>query len=173
MQTEAVQWSYQDLDLLLGQEEWQAADQVTLALMLAATHREAEGWLDEGAIARIPCEVLNQLDQHWMRYSNGRFGFTAQQQIYRQRCGKEAFAFSREVEWTVARFRLFGFFKFYNFLNFSLDAPQGHLPALWFWHLPWYRSWRMGGIGTGRGAAFGDAHLFDALMLRLERCQSL
>ncbi|NJN22250.1 MAG: hypothetical protein HC812_15055 [Leptolyngbya sp. RL_3_1] len=58
MQTEAVQWRYQDLDNLLAQGEWQAADQVTLALMLAATDRT--GWLDEGAIARLPCETLNQ-----------------------------------------------------------------------------------------------------------------
>jgi hypothetical protein len=171
MQTEAVQWRYQDLDNLLGQEEWQAADQVTLALMLAATDRT--DWLDEGAIARLPCETLNQIDQRWMRYSHGQFGFTAQQQVYRQSCGKEAFAFSRQVEWTVGQLRPFGFFKFYDFLNFSLDAPQGHLPALWFWELPWHQSWRMGGIGTGRGAAFGDAHMFDALMLRLERCQVL
>ncbi|NJN22375.1 MAG: hypothetical protein HC812_15815, partial [Leptolyngbya sp. RL_3_1] len=150
--------------------EWQAADQVTLALMLAAirSHRLARMRGDR----RLPCETLNQIDQRWLRHSQDQFGFTAQQRVY-QSCGKEAFALSRQVGWTVGQLRPFGFFKFYDFLNFSLDAPQGHLPALWFWQLPWHQSWRLGGIGTGRGAAFGDAHMFDALMLRLERCQAL
>ncbi|MGF1461485.1 MAG: hypothetical protein ACFBSG_20965 [Leptolyngbyaceae cyanobacterium] len=68
---------------------------------------------------------------------------------------------------------LASFFNFYGWLTFSLEAPPGHLPALWFWEMPWYRSWLVGGFGTGRGAGFGDPGMFDAMLLRLERCQQI
>jgi hypothetical protein len=164
---------FQELDSLLQAEEWEAADEITLMIMLVASGQQ-QRWLDRGAIAYFPCPVLHQLDQRWVRYSMGHFGFTPQWELYNSReIGRSALAFSQAVEWTNTRLRPLAFFKFYDFLNFSLDAPRGHLPALWFWRLPWWLSWRMGGFGTGRGAAFGDASLFDALMLRLERCQAL
>lgn len=173
MPSTANQWSLQDLDSLLGQGEWQAADQVTFALMLAAADRVAEGWLNRAAIAQFPCQMLHQLDQHWLRYSGGHFGFSVQRQIYVEGAERTALTFSQQVGWTALNFRPLAFFKFYDFLNFSLEAPKGHLPALWFWRLPWYESCLRGGFGTGRGAGFGDANLLDAMMLRLERCQML
>lgn len=171
MVTAAIALNYQELDDALSQEEWQIADEITLQIMLEAINRTQEGWLDQAAIAYFPCDVLHQIDQRWLRYSSGRFGFTTQFEIYTQTTNRTAFEFSREVDWMMATWRPTGFFKFYNLLTFSLEAPPGHLPALWFWEMPWHLSWRMGGFGTGRGAGFGDASLFDALMLRMERCQ--
>lgn len=165
--------NYQELDEVLSQEEWQMADEITLQIMLEATDRRQEGWLDQAAIARFPCTVLHQLDQRWLRYSGGRFGFSTQLEIYIQEVDRMSFAFSQQVGWTMTSWRPMGFFKFYNGLTFSLDSPRGHLPALWFWEMPWHLSWQAGGIGTGRGGGFGDSGLFDALMLRLERCQQI
>lgn len=165
--------NYQDLDEALSQEEWQMADEVTLQIMLDAVDRSRAGWLDQAAIARMPCAVLHQIDQRWLRYSSGRFGFSTQLTLYTQEADRVAYTFSRQVEWTLTAWRPASFFKFYDWLTFSLEAPPGHLPALWFWEIPWHQSWRMGGFGTGRGAGFGDASLFDALMLRLERCRQI
>ncbi len=170
---QAPQWTIQDLDALLSQQEWQAADQVTLALLLERANRTTEGWLDDITIAQLPCDALHDLDQHWVRYSSGQFGFSVQQRIYTEMVQADAFAFSGQVGWTISPYRCLGFYKFYDFLNFSLDAPPGHLPARWFWRIPWHHSLRMGGFGTGRGAAFGDANMLDAMMLRLERCQQV
>lgn len=173
MQTVAAQWTYHDLETLLSEEEWQAADLVTFKLMLAAADRGRAGWLDADAIAQFPCAVLHEIDQRWTRYSSGHFGFSVQHDLYVHEAQRNAFALSRTVEWTAVKARPFGFFKFYDFLEFSLDAPRGQFPALWFWRLPWHRSLLMGGFGTGRGGGFGDAALLDAMMLRLERCQFL
>lgn len=167
------QWTLQDLDQYLSQQEWQAADQITLALLLAGTQRTAAGWLDVGAIAQIPCHLLHEIDQRWLSHSEGHFGFTVQRQLYLTAAQGNTFEFSRQVGWTVSKLRLLGVYKFYDFLNFSLEAPQGHLPARWFWQLSWQESWRIGGFGTGRGAAFGDANMLDALMVRLERCEQV
>ncbi|MEL6398449.1 MAG: GUN4 domain-containing protein [Cyanobacteria bacterium J06626_4] len=162
-----------ELDALLRQEDWLTADAVTLEIMLNGVQRQEAGWLERPAIAQFPCELLHQLDQRWLLYSSQRFGFSTQLKIYREEVGRSAFAFSAQAGWTLPLSRPFRFFKFYDRLTFSLDAPRGHLPALWFWEMPWPQSLLVGGWGTGRGAGFGDPGLFDALMLRLERCQHL
>ncbi|NJL49051.1 MAG: hypothetical protein HC929_18300 [Leptolyngbyaceae cyanobacterium SM2_5_2] len=79
--------------------------------------------------------------------------------------------FIQAVGWLMITVpRPLAFFKFYDFLNFSLEAPQGHLPALWYWQLSWLESLQTGGLGTGRGGGFADLARLDALMLRLTRC---
>lgn len=173
MTTTIAHLDYQSLEAALEEEDWQLADEITLQIMLEAADCQAAGWLDKGTIARFPCGVLHQLDQRWLRYSSDRFGFSTQLTVYTQETLRTGFAFAQKAQWLMVDSRPFGFFKFYPWLDFSLEAPPGHLPALWFWQMPWYESWRMGGFGTGRGAGFGDASLFDALMLRLERCQQV
>jgi GUN4-like len=173
IQTAPPQWTTEDLKTLLLQEEWQAADDVTFRLMLQATNRLAEGWLDVDAIAQLPCSLLHQLDQLWLEASHGHFGFSVQRQIYLQEAGLEALQLNQQVGWLLFQAKPFSFFKFYDFLNFSLEAPRGHLPALWYWRLPLVASWLSGGFGTGRGAGYGDNRLFDAMMLRLDRCSLL
>lgn len=162
-------WTYADLEEMLQQEEWQAADDITLSLLLEATNRTGEGWLDTAAIARIPCATLHQLDHLWYTTSQGRFGFSAQFQVYAS-VGYDTFQFSQEVGWLLLPVRPLGFYKFYDFLHFKDDAPQGHLPAYWYWKVAWDHSVIKGGFGTGRGAGFGDPDMFDAMMLRLDRC---
>lgn len=168
MQTAQQAWTTDDLKTLLQQEEWQAADQVTLQLLLQATDREK--CLDLDAIANLSCSVLHELDYLWIEASQGKFGFSVQRQIYTQEAQSNAFQLGKQVGWVMFPERAFAFFKFYDFLNFSADAPRGHLPALWYWKMSWGSSWRSGAFGTGRGAGFGDVRLFDAMMLRLERC---
>ncbi|HEY9888870.1 MAG TPA: GUN4 domain-containing protein [Candidatus Obscuribacterales bacterium] len=168
-----IEPGYQELEDVLRQGDWQTADAITFEIMLEKSQRQREGWLDHAAIAQFPCSALHQLDQRWLYYSGGQFGFSTQLQLYREEAGRSAFTFSRQVGWTMSLWRPTGFFNFYPWLTFSTEAPPGHLPALWFWEMPWYRSWQVGGFGTGRGAGFGDASLFDALMLRLERCQQI
>ena len=167
-----LQTGLRELEDLLSQADWRTADAVTLEIMLAAGRRE-QSWLDQSAIALFPCDLLHQLDQRWLFYSGDRFGFSTQLNIYRAEVGRSAFDFCRQAGWTMTVWRPTGFFNFYNWLTFSLDAPRGHLPALWFWEMPWHRSWLLGGFGTGRGASFGEPKLFDALMLRVERCQHI
>ncbi|MBD0267536.1 MAG: GUN4 domain-containing protein [Cyanobacteria bacterium Co-bin8] len=166
----ASPWTTDDLKMLLQQEEWQAADQITFWLMLQASNRLSEGWLDIDAIATLPCPLLHELDYLWIEASQGQFGFSQQRDIYIQEAQYEAFQISQQVGWILFQVKPVAFFKFYDFLNFSLSAPRGHLPALWYWKLNWATSWLTGGFGTGRGAGFGDTRMLDAMMLRLDRC---
>jgi hypothetical protein len=172
MMDPALDASLKELEEVMQQNDWQTADALTLEILLEQTNRQRQGWLDADAIAQLSCDVLHHLDQRWLFYSSGQFGFSIQLQLY-QMLERSARTFSREVGWTVSLWRPTSFFTFYSLLTFSLEAPVGHLPALWYWELPWYRSWLLGGFGTGRGAGFGDPDYFDTLMLRLERCQQV
>jgi hypothetical protein len=166
-------WTLFDLEELLLQEEWRAADTVTQALLLQGIHRESEGWLSPEAIAVLPCQLLHQIDYAWVSASYGHFGFSVQYDLYHSLYEADARDFCWEVGWLLFNLRPFAFFKFYNYLDFSLEAPKGHLPALWYWQLPWIESWRAGGFGTGRGAGFADFTSLAAFMLRLSRCSQI
>ncbi len=170
MATISQDWTIADLDNLLKQQEWQAADQVTQALLLQSAHQEPGGYLMPLSLAQIPCSLLHQINGRWQSASQGRFGFAKQNDIYTRVAQSDAHRFCQEVGWLMLDFKPLSFFKFYEFLNFSLQAPEGHLPALWYWRMSWVESLRSGGFGTGRGGAFADHSTLDALMLRLSRC---
>jgi WD40 repeat protein/O-acetyl-ADP-ribose deacetylase (regulator of RNase III) len=67
---------------LLAAEQWQEAAQETTALMLRISSREAEGWLRQEDIENFPCTDLLTIDQLWVKYSDGRFGFSVQNQTW-------------------------------------------------------------------------------------------
>lgn len=170
MATTPPTWTMVDLEHLLEKQEWQAADQVTHSLLLQTAGQQQEDYLTPLALAQIPCNLLHQVDYRWQNASQGAFGFSQQYAIYTQIARSDPHRFCQQVGWLMVSFRPLAFFKFYEFLNFSLEAPTGHLPALWYWRMSWAESLRSGGFGTGRGGAFGDSSTLDALMLRLSRC---
>ncbi len=73
---------YTKLRDLLATGKWQEADEETEQKMLEAAGRTEDGWLRVEDIARFPCEDLRTIDQLWVKYSNGRFGFSVQKRIY-------------------------------------------------------------------------------------------
>ena len=112
MITAEIQDGLQELESLLSHADWQLADEVTLQIMLTTCHRGDEGWLNQSAIANFPCETLHQLDQLWLLYSSGHFGFSSQLQIYREKVGRSTYAFSHQAGWTMNIWRPFSFFNF-------------------------------------------------------------
>lgn len=78
----AVGVDYRSLQALLAAGDWPAADQETSRLMLRAMHQEAAGWLSFDHLATFPCIDLQTIDRLWVKYSQGHFGFSVQQQIW-------------------------------------------------------------------------------------------
>ncbi|MGB5961885.1 MAG: serine/threonine-protein kinase [Coleofasciculaceae cyanobacterium] len=116
--------NYRKLQNLLASGKWKEADQETLAVMIEAFHREKKGMLEREDIDQFPCEDLRTIDQLWVKYSYGRFGFSVQKRIYDQ-CGRKGDTFGDRVGWRVNNKWLYP-----PDLTFTLNAPRGHLPGL-------------------------------------------
>jgi hypothetical protein len=73
---------YHQLAYYLAAGKWEAADEETLKVIREVAGIEKQGHLDPQDIAKFPCEDLRIIDQLWVNYSNGHFGFSVQKQIY-------------------------------------------------------------------------------------------
>jgi hypothetical protein len=134
---------YINLQNLLAAKKWQEADEETARVMLKVAGREKEGWLNTKSIDKFPCEDLRTIDQLWVKYSNGRFGFSVQKRIYQSLGGTREYnnevweRFGDRVGW-----RKNNEWVYYKNLTFSeKETPEAHLPIFpyifddWGW---WY-----------------------------------
>jgi hypothetical protein len=126
----AVGMDYINLRNLLAAKKWQEADDETARVMLKVAGREKEGWLNTESIDKFPCEDLRTIDQLWVQYSNGRFGFSVQKRIYQSLGGTREYdnevwkKFGDKVGWRKNNQWL------YYDLTFSEQAPEAHLPRV-------------------------------------------
>jgi eukaryotic-like serine/threonine-protein kinase len=122
--------NYTKLRDLLKAGNWKEADEETLRVMCQVAKREKEGWLRIEDIKQFPCADLKAIDQLWVKYSDGKFGFSIQKKIW-QECGSPM---DDKDDWETFRNRV-GWRKkgdwVYDFdLIFSTEAPVAHLPVL-------------------------------------------
>ena len=113
------------------------ADEETIQLMLkfgGNTRRiHSHGFLDADDCRNFPKEELCIMDDLWVKYSNGRFGFSVQKKIWIDCEGRpgvyddHVFAkFSARLGWKTHH----GYLIYSDFI-FNTNQPQGHLPTGW------------------------------------------
>jgi hypothetical protein len=119
---------YTRLRHLLSQRQWQAADEETTDVMLKAANRHEEGWLRVEDIERFPIQDLQTIDQLWVKYSKGRFGFSVQQRLW-ESIGGHSQAGYVTYEKFAAKVGWCDRFGWCDDPEFSFTAPVGHLPA--------------------------------------------
>ncbi len=73
---------YTRLRDLLKAGQWRKADRETYAVMLRAVGKESGDYMTEDEYRTFPCTDLRTIDQMWVTYSQGQFGFSVQKQIY-------------------------------------------------------------------------------------------
>jgi hypothetical protein len=116
---------YEPLQKLLVQQDFQEADRITSQIMCAAAGSEAvgRGWLYFSEVAQIKNVDLNTINNLWLVYSEGKFGFSVQRKMWLN-LGK-----NWEKLWLQIGWKKDGSFTRYptDFI-WSLDAPKGHLP---------------------------------------------
>ncbi|BAZ32137.1 GUN4 domain-containing protein [Cylindrospermum sp. NIES-4074] len=152
--------NYTQLEELLKAENWQAADVETLNIILRLAGRGGEGYLDVPSIKEIPCEELQSIDQLWVNYSAGRFGFTVQKRIWERAGGKSEV---NDIVWTD-----FGWcvgwcndqrkWLQYQDLTSITSPPVGHFPV--------------SGRGGLESELFVARDVFAAIFSRLEECKN-
>jgi hypothetical protein len=180
-----------DLEKYLRSEtrNLQEADQIT-AQLLQKIIAPAPEKIDYQSLRKVVAELrsdeqrkqaIREVNRLWHEHSNGKFGFSRQLAIYR-RDSKTAdevddapaerihvLQFIKDVGWWI---RGLEFFKPYSCLDFSTDAPAGHLPALWFWQLPLGEPRRQGNLGlfADRSGCRLDTDTIPTFMLMLSKC---
>lgn len=111
---------------MLSKKDFKAANEETVKIMLWVARREKQGYLDDDDIKKFPCRDLRTIDKLWLTYSNGKFGFSVQKQIWIE-CGakpgqynwKTMVKFVKNVKWN----------KSYDNLCWDLRGSRGHLPV--------------------------------------------
>ncbi|MFO5494214.1 MAG: GUN4 domain-containing protein, partial [Cuspidothrix sp.] len=125
--------TFQKLEAFLKAGKWKDADLETWKLMKKLTKREEEGWLRVEDAKNFPRQELRKMDQLWVKYSNGKFGFSVQKQIWLELGGK----LDGEPDWNTftklgdrAGWIKNGEWLSYDSYTFSTNALSGHLPGL-------------------------------------------
>ena len=97
--------------------------------MLQTMGREEDRYLSTNDIENFPCADLRKIDQLWVKYSKGKFGFSVQKKIYQSLGGTKEYdrkvleTFGDKVGW-----RKGGEWLMWEELTFRLDHYEGHLP---------------------------------------------
>jgi uncharacterized caspase-like protein len=137
---------YTRLRDLLKAQDWKAADRETYDTMIRAVGKKSGQGFSREELLNFPCADLRTIDGLWVKYSQGRFGFSVQKQIYVE-CGARLDGsypgdkiwekFGDRVGW-----RKDGNWLLYSDLDPSLYSPQGFFPLVWdFLVLEWVWGW--------------------------------
>jgi serine/threonine protein kinase len=149
---------YRNLEDLLKRQQWKEADIITFETMLRICNRH--GFLRVEDIDIFPCEDLQIIDQLWLNYSQEKFGFSIQKQLFDQLNNGQQYNdklwddFGLIIGWRKDNKNIR-----YDRAIFDINAPRGHLPCRIF------DLWNWGGVGGGTGS------LFYSLAWRLAKCK--
>lgn len=118
--------NYSNLNYLLQQKLWKEADKETARIMLAIMEKISWKVVTKHDMNYFPCEDLTIIDRLWKKHSNNHFGLSIQRDIWQSIPGMDVLdLFGDRVGW-----RDNGKWLNYDQLNFTLNAPKGHLPIL-------------------------------------------
>lgn len=119
---------YQPLQLLLIKKKFQEADQLTqnyLCKLASLETTDKRKWLYFTDIASLPIDDLFIIDLLWRIYSEGKFGFSVQREIWiLNNCNWEILW--QKIGWIkegTAR-------RYPQEFIWTINAPKGHLPLM-------------------------------------------
>ena len=119
--------NYEELQLKLLEQEFEAADRLTSSYLrkLAGKLAEKRGYVFYSEVNNMSGKDLQTIDRLWNIYSNGKFGFSIQAKILKS-VGKKY-----ELMWPKIGWKNNGNWTRYpNSFCWSLEAPEGHMPLI-------------------------------------------
>ena len=116
---------YQPLQQLLAQEDFQGADVLTLQKLCELSGEAAikRKWLYFTEVDNFSSTDLSTLDQLWFIYSEGKFGFSVQRQIWLS-LGQDFSQLWYKIGWKSGN----NWTRYPKEFTWDLTAPKGHLP---------------------------------------------
>ncbi|MEO0836017.1 MAG: GUN4 domain-containing protein [Cyanobacteria bacterium J06642_3] len=136
---------YTKLRNLLRDKKWSEADILTYQLVeqvvKSAKQQNKHVFIELKTIAEFACPDIRTADFLWKKYTNNKFGFSPQQEIWQSVNQKGDFStqtwrrFATEVGWKEGEIASGSGYLLYDQLDFEpKQAPVGHLP--WWFALP-------------------------------------
>ena len=122
-----VNIAYDELQLKLLDQEFEAADRLTSAYLrkLAGKLAENRGYVFYSEVNNMSGKDLHTIDRLWNIYSHGKFGFSIQAKILKS-VGKKY-----ELMWPKIGWKNDGYWTRYpGSFRWTIDAPEGHMPLI-------------------------------------------
>jgi hypothetical protein len=119
----------QELENCLKAGKWREADKATASIILKPLIDKVNGneylirEYIHSYIKSFPGEDLRFINTIWLKYSEGRFGFSIQKNIWKE-VDEDYDAFGDSIGWRVD-----GKWIYYSDITYSRKAPLGHLPV--------------------------------------------
>ncbi|MBD2183627.1 GUN4 domain-containing protein [Planktothrix sp. FACHB-1355] len=116
---------YTPLQQLLAQQDFQAADRMTLQLLceLAGAAAVQRKWLYFTEVEKFPTSDLQTINNLWLANSEGKFGYGVQREIWLS-LGKNWEKFWPKIGWKNGN----NWTRYPHEFIWDLSAPKGHLP---------------------------------------------
>ncbi|ATS18046.1 GUN4 domain-containing protein [Synechococcus sp. PCC 6717] len=119
------QIDYRPLAERLVHLEFEAADRLTSQTLcvLAGAAAQKRGWLYFTEVEQLPVTDLQTIDQLWLAFSLGRFGYSVQRQLWLG-CGQNWDRLWEKIGWRNGK----KWPRYPSEFIWDLSAPRGHLP---------------------------------------------
>lgn len=159
---------YTRLRDLLKAQDWKTADQETYKVMIRAVGKKSDDLFTNKELLNFPCTDLLTIDRLWVKYSQGHFGFSVQQQIHVECGAKPNYEYPDPARWNKfgdkVGWRVNGSWIYYDEVTFRSSAPKGYFPAV---------TYRFVGVtGTNHDLGTSYCHFkFLNLASRLVKCK--
>lgn len=116
---------YAQLQQLLISQDFQASDRLTLRLMcqLAGDLALQRKWLYFSEVENFPITDLQTVNTLWLVYSEGKFGFSVQREMWLS-VGKNWEKLWSQIDWKNGN----NWTRYPDEFTWDLTAPKGHLP---------------------------------------------
>ena len=131
---------YRPLRDMLATEKWEEADKETTRLIAdIAGYKDLEK-LRPDEVRHFPCVHLQVIDNLWLTYSKGRFGFSIQARIYQEEGGNIETTVEQDSDIIKKWGKRLGWRANNRWLkcdelDWTLEAPLGCHPSRW-WNSP-------------------------------------
>ena len=130
-------YRYQKLRDLLAAGEFKEADWETIRILMDLAGVMDIEEITPDDVRQYSCNDLRVLDGLWLKYSNSRFGFSVQLQIYQKVGGTRETLIEQDREMIIEMGRCVGWWagdrwKKCDQLDYSLSAPVGCHPSRWW-----------------------------------------
>jgi hypothetical protein len=114
---------YAPLQQLLAQQDFEAADRLTLEKLCELAGAKSQKWFYFTAVQHFPVTDLQTINTLWLVASEGKFGYSVQRDLWLS-VGKDWEKLWTQLDWKNGN----NWTRYPQGFTWDLTAPRGHLP---------------------------------------------